>query len=103
MTYSLEMAPATTSAAASNSHNHVKKLSSAANGDEHPNLEEKHPYLYDNNEVSTLSIGGVNPSYYTGEINWYDTSACIGCWNLTTDIVGMSGQFYHGDKVNLQF
>ena len=91
MTYSLEMAPATTSAAARNSHDSVKKLRAAALGEEHPLLYEKHPYLHDNNAVSTLSIGGVNPSYFTGDINWHDTSACIGGWNLTTDIVGMSG------------
>jgi len=49
----------------------------------------------------------VNPDFYTGDINWHDTSACANCWNLTTDFIAMSSQGYivndADGEVNLQF
>ena len=38
---------------------------------------------------STLTIGGINPSFYEGDITYYSTADCVNCWNLTTDSLSL--------------
>lgn len=49
----------------------------------------KTPYLYDDDFNSTLTIGGINPSFYEGDITYYSTADCVNCWNLTTDSLSL--------------
>ena len=44
-------------------------------------------YKYDLEIVSTLTLGGYDSHNYVGDMVWYDTSACVGGWNLTSEVV----------------
>ena len=87
-------------------HHKVKTQKAKAEGDEHPKLTGKTPYLHDNDKVSTLTIGGTNPDHYTGDITWHDTSAST-TWDLKADFISMSSKgFIMNDSdgdVNVQF
>ena len=43
----------------------------------------KHAYQFSLETVSTLNMGGYDANDFTGDIYWYDASACVGGWNQT--------------------
>lgn len=47
-------------------------------------------YKYDLETVSTLTLNGYDNNDFVGNLTWYDTSQCIGGWNLTTNAVTLN-------------
>ena len=56
--------------------------------DESP-IVGKELYKYDLESVSYLTLGGYDKNDFVGNLTWYDTSECIGGWNLTTNVITM--------------
>ena len=85
--YSFEITPVLSSFSSANSH----KLLKQADGEHAPLLQSagedseanKNPYVFSLEDISTLTIGGYDTNDYVGNMTWYDTSDCVGGWNIT--------------------
>ena len=63
-------------------------------------------YKYDLTIVSYLTLGGYDSYNFVGNLTWYDTSECVGGWNLTSDVVTLGGEDiipYPGDETIIEF
>ena len=63
-------------------------------------------YKYDLESVSYLTLGGYDHNDFVGNLTWYDTSECIGGWNLTTDVITMGNTSilpYAGETTVVEF
>ena len=96
--YSFEIDPHLQETSSSNQHHSYKILD---NGPEeiptegHARLGNprlgKHAFKYSLEDVSTLILGGYDENSYVGDLNYYDTSATEGSWNITTDYMMLDG------------
>jgi len=92
MVYSLEIQPHLVTASASSAHQTVKDHAAAILDEP---VREKtarrnlaaSDYQFDNEPISTLTIGGYDPNDLGSEVTYYDTSDCPSGWNLTASFV----------------
>ena len=51
---------------------------------------QKSPFKYSTDTVSFLTLGGWDERSHSGDLVWFDTSACVGGWNMTAADVTFS-------------
>lgn len=84
--YSFEIDPILALTSSSNAHYKVKHETEGPEEirtDGHAIKLGKTPFQFDLESVSTLTLGGYDPNDVVGNLTWYDTSDCIGGWNIT--------------------
>ena len=89
--YSLEIEPVLAAYSASNSHKALKQAHGEIDIDETDDMvaendsatPNKDPFKFDLPTSSTITLGGYDTSDYTGNLTWYNTTDCVGAWNLT--------------------
>ena len=97
--YSLEIEPHLAETSATNLHHGYKTLNDGPEEfptEGHARLQStrlgKAAYKYNLESISTLILGGYDENSFTGDLNYYDTSATEGSWNITTDYMLLGGK-----------
>jgi len=50
---------------------------------------EKVPFQFATEAQSTITFGGYRTDDYEDPMTWYDTTECIGAWNITAEAFAM--------------
>lgn len=87
--YAFELDPHLQMTSATRSLRDAKNAHEELEDEEYLEIDESKPHLgkasfkYSLETVSTLVIGGYDKNDIVGDLAWYDTSACVGAWNIT--------------------